>query len=576
MFFQCVECSTKYKIDDEKIFKKVLKFKCRTCGSSLVIRDPALGKPYVSLEADFVKGKLYRRITESSSEIARKFQKERRPTSQITPVPHVTPHPVPEKKVLEHWYAIKKGEKIGPLTLDNMRDLFLGGQIHERSFVWKPQMKGWTRLKEIPELKEFLEEVSQKKKLVERDKTVVDEEIVQRAQKLMKEKEPVREEIKEKSPAPHRIETKQVEIVEDLWAYLREPEKLQKESAEIKKEEIVEKEKKGEDIIADTTTEKKFFSTAFALEEREVPKVEEKFFPEISISEEKKGDKEEAIRLADLSPVKDLRAKKPSKKEIKSLIQEFSVMIRLERKTKKQKFIFAGVGILLVAVISFIVIKIQEESELRSREMAEEYRTELYKKGKLKRGLYEIENESVENNQSEKRKIPEKEVKEFVKRKEKPKENNYVKPENLHDGGPLKKEEKSPAISPELKEKYAFYSDMLNGISLKKDEVKLEVKPQTTVKKDTSTLTPEGINDFLAQKFKKFADCKRRSKYKSPYPVKIILTFTVNSDGRVDKVNVEESGMQDEPLNACLKGIIQTWIFPSINEPITFKRIIML
>lgn len=52
----------------------------------------------------------------------------------------------------EKWYYVESGERKGPITLDQLRELIANQSIAAEDFIWKKGMENWTKLKDVPEI----------------------------------------------------------------------------------------------------------------------------------------------------------------------------------------------------------------------------------------------------------------------------------------------------------------------------------------------------------------------------------------------------------------------------------------
>jgi hypothetical protein len=50
------------------------------------------------------------------------------------------------------YYATPQGERIGPITYQELRALIQGGRVYRSDLVWASHLHGWTPLEQVPEL----------------------------------------------------------------------------------------------------------------------------------------------------------------------------------------------------------------------------------------------------------------------------------------------------------------------------------------------------------------------------------------------------------------------------------------
>ncbi len=176
MVFSCAGCQARYRIDDTLFEGKVLRFSCRKCGQVHLLRDPALGGSVVTaLGADEAAGSAPHALAPEAP-VARptlSVPTVATPSASAPAFRPVMPHPTTTTRALpavpgnvpqaapaghreDHWFAIKQGQRMGPFLLDGLREQLLLGQLHERSFVWRPTMASWIRMNQVAELGEML------------------------------------------------------------------------------------------------------------------------------------------------------------------------------------------------------------------------------------------------------------------------------------------------------------------------------------------------------------------------------------------------------------------------------------
>lgn len=51
-----------------------------------------------------------------------------------------------------NWYYVRGSERVGPVSVDVLRDLFTRQEINLESYVWKKGFQNWERLKDVAEL----------------------------------------------------------------------------------------------------------------------------------------------------------------------------------------------------------------------------------------------------------------------------------------------------------------------------------------------------------------------------------------------------------------------------------------
>ena len=112
MKFACERCRTRYSISDEKVRRKVLKIRCKTCGNVMVVREETPGVAATG-------GNTGVTVSPSTQKV----------TQPAAPAPQQD-----EKRAAVEWYVAIKGQQFGPMNEDDIVDLFLKGKIHDRSY----------------------------------------------------------------------------------------------------------------------------------------------------------------------------------------------------------------------------------------------------------------------------------------------------------------------------------------------------------------------------------------------------------------------------------------------------------
>jgi predicted Zn finger-like uncharacterized protein len=134
MKFACERCRTRYSISDEKVRRKVLKIRCKTCGNIMVVREEVPGTA----------------VTGGNTGIAAS------PSAAAKQAPQAPQAPAAAAPKQVEWYVAIKGQQFGPMKEDDVVDLFLKGKVHDRSYCWNEGLAGWTRLNALPEFAKLL------------------------------------------------------------------------------------------------------------------------------------------------------------------------------------------------------------------------------------------------------------------------------------------------------------------------------------------------------------------------------------------------------------------------------------
>lgn len=197
MRFECDSCHAKYKISDEKVRGRVVRFPCRKCNHKILI-DGRLGDPDVTVPAGPAYG--FEEVTRTSQPVS-SFGNEaptararrtsspvrrrppsvppRRPSAQsrrlssapgaassafvgqhpglAPPVPVATGPMVRTGDVAE-WHVSINDVPVGPVRLEEMGHKIDAGAVSEYSLVWREGFEEWRPLATVPTLMALLHE----------------------------------------------------------------------------------------------------------------------------------------------------------------------------------------------------------------------------------------------------------------------------------------------------------------------------------------------------------------------------------------------------------------------------------
>lgn len=56
------------------------------------------------------------------------------------------------------WYYVQGAERIGPVSDEELRQLYASGEIGEESYVWKKSFTNWIKIKNVEELRDLSEQ----------------------------------------------------------------------------------------------------------------------------------------------------------------------------------------------------------------------------------------------------------------------------------------------------------------------------------------------------------------------------------------------------------------------------------
>lgn len=53
---------------------------------------------------------------------------------------------------MSNWHYCRNGKQIGPIALDDLKQMISRGELDDGTLVWQPGMSEWTKLRKRPEL----------------------------------------------------------------------------------------------------------------------------------------------------------------------------------------------------------------------------------------------------------------------------------------------------------------------------------------------------------------------------------------------------------------------------------------
>ena len=197
MKFECDSCHAKYKISDEKVRGRVVRFPCRKCDNKILIdgRDRSADVTVPEGAALGVSGVSAKRSSSTSSlEHEAATKRSRRPSSPVRRRPSSVPPrrasaasrrlssippaassaligqhpglalPVPAAQGADdvrdqpEWHVSINDVPVGPIRLEEMAQKIDAQAVSEYSLVWRDGFEEWRPLATVPELMNLLHE----------------------------------------------------------------------------------------------------------------------------------------------------------------------------------------------------------------------------------------------------------------------------------------------------------------------------------------------------------------------------------------------------------------------------------
>lgn len=173
MKFLCGGCRTKYQISDEKIRGKILTIRCKKCGAKILVRE-SLGREVggtvvapiaeddralsVEVEARSAVG-----AQVGGSALQSAFDVAMHANDEADDMPTtIAPTPGNLEAAGVEWYVAIDGEQSGPFAFAELVRKVQAKEVIGRHYVWHDGMDGWKRVRDLPDLSNYLG--SEKKK----------------------------------------------------------------------------------------------------------------------------------------------------------------------------------------------------------------------------------------------------------------------------------------------------------------------------------------------------------------------------------------------------------------------------
>ncbi|NOZ00865.1 MAG: DUF4339 domain-containing protein [Deltaproteobacteria bacterium] len=638
MVFSCLKCNARYRIDDERLKGKVLRFTCHKCNQTHLLRDPAKGGETVtavSAAGSQPAGQVRRTTTSSQARagdakpttsmptVGRGSSAARRPTTRTGALPQIPTERSAAKagagKRKNAWFAIRKGKRIGPMHRDRIIQLLREGHLHERSFMWRPTMPSWLRMNKVPELQELVTGFTEWK-AGQYDRTVV------RSVGSAQTPTPSRS-APGQSPPPlpdessgsisfadaPRVAPTGDEVVDSLYSGISQPSIDIRKAHEVQPEEPEIPDADEPPPLPATPAPSVAPETTPAGQQTETAPSDDDLFPtdddETSSSAEffnkaqvlpagrwppashddtqgRVATGEQAIRFGEAAAA---QAAPPPKggPATDTRLEDFSVMVRLSRQGRKHKAAVLGtLGVLIVGGIGLaLYLALTSDPVDLGIGSHESGAVPVFKQK-----LY-----AVIKHEPEKQPRPDP-VMSNSKRRVFSGAPRHASSKNA-DGGQLRKpaairpneasssyaapDDPIPVtlgkIDPHAQAEFKRYAGILSNDSAHRQETTVDVKPHTMTKMPKHNFDKSGMDAFLATKMRKFSDCKRRMTRRTDMPVKVGLSFSIGLDGRVRNIQVDQAGGEmDEGLDACIRRVVGGWAFPPPDEAATYKSTLLL
>lgn len=470
------------------------------------------------------------------------------------------------------WFAIKRGQQSGPWDDADLLAKLQSGEFHERTFVWRATMEKWVRFNEISALSDVLDKYRDWLKTQDEPTRVVDNPLSEVGRVHKGPKDNSFSEIPQVRPSRvMSLESLQPgALADDLYDGLGTPSIDIRKAREVQPEEPEIRSRSERARIASESRKKvqrQQGQPAFVADEGDWPSSEA-------------FTTEQAIRYDEYDDITDID-------DQVSPVKEFSVMAqRMGSSMHKRNMIKLGAliggGVLVVGGIVAALMLGRADDELAREISVIEERTydgkprvvkedprkfipmpkstilesDKYQGGPSGHPSYADKGQGdARRSNAEGRQSPEVSDYPSVKRPDAP---------------------KLAELDPTVRNNFKRYGGLIDSKRTDTEPV-VEVKPSTLNQMNGKKLDNKFWNEFFQRKMKKFSECKYQAVRPTDLPVRLALSFKIDSSGALSSINVSAvDGANDNGINRCVRSVIQEWQFPAQDESSTFKTTLSL
>jgi len=514
MIFACQRCKTNYRLADERIKGKVLRFTCPKCGQVHFLRDPEIYDNPVEAVVESAPHRSSKVFAPETVEAKRTVSLPTvgpRPTTQTGALPAT---PEADLRLQDTWYAVKKGERIGPFRRDQILMLLLDGTLHERSFVWRPTMPAWKRMSDVPELSDVLEEfIEQKRKQLEAREAHTPPPLPAVRDESSPAVQPAGMTGSLPGQVSSGVSTEQSDSIKAIGA---EP----TESGP---------------------------STLPQVEGTQAPKeARQTFFGRVLVLDETRWPETPSVLKETRETPSMLQRETPK-------LSEFSVLMRITKASRKKTIITYSIVVFLLGIavgtVSFLVLtKSPAQKANIAMGLSDEQPT-------FQQVLYTVRKQK-EVIPEEKADQPQKVAMTKPRRVEKP---------DAHQPALTANKPTQVEVAPEVKEEFERYASLAKAAesSLRPVDVSLEQKPRTLTELPSRKLTQESLENIFKLNWKRLVSCKHfATKYRDT-TMQVVIQFVIGEDGQIKNLVVrQEGGFVEDEVIKCIKKNIMELTFP--------------
>ena len=625
MIFVCPNCSSKYRIPEERFTREQMRVKCRSCGLISTVSRPAAAP-----EAH-----------------------EARPAPSSTSAAAPSPAADSGKKkprLFEHWYFLKGRERKGPYAFADLDKFAAAGTLTEATYVWHPTFDGWKKIRDVKILRPLLERTSKATPAapgmpplptapaapapapkgpapvakapaqgapVDGQQLVADllkaspsatpsvRQPIHRTENLVNLLDQIEaQQAAERAEQQRQAAARMAQRAEAAGPVSVPPKEAPKEAPEKRKIvellERLDRADKQEEPAEEA--EQAFFGDEVTILDVRAARGEdlndvlrqlaEEGGPPASAGPAGKAQPifEQMGAVPELSiPSKAPAA--PAAMDRRKLVQEFSFMLRHERKNKQRVVIVVAVAIGLLGGAAYGVTqlagylagpKFERQKGEERREPGSTYVLDDPTKKKTR------EQQIAEEMNA---KLAELRAKQTAEEEERQKAEENARRVALSSAQRIDRAsgqptgDETPAISTQFEFKVeekpapgtrvaAAGSTIKPSGTSGKAEVVVGMQSSALKNAAASTFSEEEMTNIIRKKMKQFNSCKNYTV--GMEQVQVLLDFTVGTSGTVSRISLKSDQPLPAELATCIRGEIQKWTFPPPDKPASFTRNLIL
>lgn len=622
MIFVCPNCSSKYRIPEERFTRDQMRVKCRSCGLISTVTRPAQAPGSQDAKA----------------------------SSGAAPQPAASNADAARKKprLFEHWYFLKGRERKGPYAFADLDKFAAAGTLTEATYVWHPTFDGWKKIRDVKILRPLLERTAPPAPpplpgvTYSPPRSAEGQPVAPRAEAPVPAPAPAKPaddqqlvagllQASPQSAAPVRKPIHRTENLVNLLDQIEQQQaaeraEKQREAAarmaqkaeatpaaaaptpapgkEHEKRKIVEllerldrAEKQGDGA---DVAEQSFFGDEVTILDMQAARGEDLNDVLRQLAEEggpraaqAPGGAVAAQPIFDQVAIPEVAVPSrapapPSAMDRKKLVQEFSFMLRHERKNKRRAGLFIAVAVLSVAgaaygltqLASYLAVRPMERQALEAR--------------KGPGSTYALDDPTKKRTREQQiadelaARVAELRQKQTAEEEERRMAEEAARRVAMNSAQRIDRAtgmvEDTPSVAKQfefkVEEKAAPVSPVPAGTTIKaaqnggKEEVVIGLQSSALKNAADKTFSEEEMTNIIRKKMKQFNICKRYSVGMDQ--VQVLLDFTVGTSGTVSRISLKSDQPLPAELATCIRGELQKWTFPPPDKPASFTRNLIL